>query len=166
MCLTKSFGTEAELEAALRTPDVAQEDIVVYKRFMELNESIMSPMQGFYYEHGKRYGPIMMVSSRRNNDVGAELIMDVFEGFHSYTNRDLAVFASNGSGEAGKREVILECTVPKGSLYYADQGYVVSDTLEIPAKGEREVHVGSVVRLNRMRRTRCLRQTTGGRVLS
>lgn len=79
---------------------VATRSIRVWKRF---TETLRSPYRLFQYEPDKEY----------RSDLGkGTLINQVHAGLHAYTSFDQAW------RKRLRREILLECTVPKGATYY------------------------------------------------
>jgi len=127
-----------------RSPNVASEDITVYK---VLHKNLSSLHQFFYYELGKVYKvPELVVRTVEPHtkvfvaDEQAYLryggpdewrlpdLIYISEGFHSYTNLNRAVQQCTSFF----RYCIVKCTVPAGSVYFLDMtGLMVSDSIRI-----------------------------------
>ena len=94
-------------------PKVATRSIRVWKRF---SRDLVSPYRLFQYEHGKEYKSELR-----------KIVHRVHNGLHSYTSLDMINWYKR------RCEIVLECTVPKGSTYYWNpfSQEIVSDRLVI-----------------------------------
>jgi len=150
-----------------RSPNVASEDITVYK---VLHKNLSSLHQFFYYELGKVYKVPELVARTVEPhtkvfvaDEPAYLryggsdewrlpdLIYISEGFHSYTNFNRA------AQQCKSHDIycIVECTVSVGSVYFLDTtGLMVSDSIRINgiAVGMQYMDTKSIFKWNKPKR--------------
>ncbi len=128
MCLTirKSFATEQEAQAVLKKPNIAKEDIKVYKALDCFNGVYQTPYRGYTMKEGEHYyqtGKIFGTSITKRWGT-ARLEINITQGLHAWLKRKSAVGAANN---------IIEMIIPKGSKYFIGMyGDIVSDNLIWP----------------------------------
>lgn len=116
-------------------PKTATRSIRVWKRF---RPGLISPYLLFRYELGKEYRSEMVIKPRFN-DSRCSFDPSIEQGLHSYSSMRRAHYVSSFSQFT---ELVLECTVPKGSTYYwnPQMQEIVSDRLVIKTiKSTREL---------------------------
>lgn len=112
------------LHRALPEPQIATRSIRVWKRFNKKN--LKSPYRGFQYERDKEYSLSTDLTEKYDFRMDVRIITD---GFHAYTSRQKA------ENHRGLIETVIECTVPKGSVYYWNpvRQEIVSNRIRISA---------------------------------
>jgi len=129
MCLTsKTYRTRTEARKNF-VPIMARKDLKVYKKF-KIDESFdfTSPLRGFSYVENKTYelGSKLKIYFSKDDD---KWIGVVYEGFHSYKDREYA----ENQVLIGFDELIVECTIPRGAMYLrsGDGQEIVSTVIKI-----------------------------------
>lgn len=129
-----------QVNAKKQYPQVAEEDITVYKYLRIRNndgvESLEAPFRGFCYTVGEEYSAEL--GAHLYNQYNPEEGCFVEEGFHSIkTYKSLEGYVENLHEVYlnYRKYAIVECVIPKGSTYYEGtwtfmEGYA-SDKIKI-----------------------------------
>lgn len=135
------------LVTEIKTPFVAEEDMVVYKILCNKNGKICSVIECYFWDIGEiHYAEISFKTPEHldctHDDVvyefyknySLEELIQVSKGFHSAESIERLqkswlwhyVESENNS------EHVVQCTIPKGSTYYKDStGLLVSNQLRV-----------------------------------
>ena len=142
MCLNikKQFDSVEEVTDFMRKPNIATEDIVVYK-VLEDNydgSKTISPYRDVEYEIGElKTAPEFGYSCENaTNDDRDKIVIALFidRGIHSYKTIE--------SAKIGTLDMFTQCfavksIIPKGTPYFENDGEYVSLALQMPNKFER-----------------------------
>ncbi len=126
-------------------PQVAKEDMIVYKRLYRIGKGeYQSPYVGYYYNRGqvyesqigklkkRRHHPMTLMNHNRNQKV--TIIGTIDSGIHAYTSKVTAKTRSKDA-DIYEQEAIITCVIPKGAKYYLGKGNeIVTDKLYIGTK--------------------------------
>lgn len=134
MCLTILCKTREERRTLIKNPSVAKEDIKVFKIFRRTSSGeLVSPYKLFEYHRGYIYyqeDNNFTFNSERDSFDRSDWMLKINEGLHSYISLEDA--ENNCNWE--ERKIIIECIIPKGSLFYKNNREIVSNQLLIPYK--------------------------------
>lgn len=126
-------------------PQVAKEDMTVYKRLYRIGKGEYQSLYiGYYYNRGqvyeseigklkkRRHYPITLMDYSRNQKV--TVIGTIGPGIHAYTSKITAKTRSKDADIYGQ-ESIITCVIPKGAKYYLGKGNeIVTNKLYIGTK--------------------------------
>lgn len=102
MCLTTArFKSAYRLNKALQKPQVAETDLLVYKR---LKRGSYSPYQGTKYAKG------LHTANMKATRVG--MAIEVNAGLHAYVDLKYA------TGRCNSSDKVVSMVIPRGSKYY------------------------------------------------
>lgn len=128
-----------------KEPQIAQENIVVYKRLERTGKGeYMSPFIGYKYKRnqlykakigrilgGKRQFPQTCMDYNMNKKI--TVIGVIHQGIHAYISRATAITKSDDWFD--EEESVITCIIPKGSQYYLGAGNeIVTNQLFIGTK--------------------------------
>lgn len=124
-----------------REPLTAEEDTVVY---IILRPNLRSIYKGFVYELGKSYKTVLDPRNIGSGNVWSadeitssyygwksvgwkfSNLLAISKGFHSYQNYQRAI------EQLDELETLVQCTIPKGCIYYKDStGLLLSNQLRV-----------------------------------
>lgn len=126
-----------------KEPFIAKEDIIVYKEVFKIGKNIYKSIYNpFIWKLNKLY-KVKLIKEPKNihssfhDDksrtyyfyVPEHLLISISEGFHSM-DKNRAKEAKSFNKKYGYDGVVIECKIPKASLYYKDEtGLYVSNQL-------------------------------------
>lgn len=140
MCLNikKQFDSVGEVTDFMRKPNIATEDIVVYK-VLEDNydgSKTISPYRDTEYEIGELKTAPEFGYSCENAPIDGKIVIALFidRGIHSYKTIE--------SAKIGTLNMFDQCfavksIIPKGTPYFENDGEYVSLALQMPNEFER-----------------------------
>jgi len=122
-----------------KEPFVAKEDITVYKT-VEIDKGdkkgvYSSYYGGFYYEFGKLYQDEMEADNSFESYFG-NIVIQVYGDYsldkYTHVHRAFHSMIFERLAFSNRYLTIVECTIPKGSLYYEDKtGLIASNQIII-----------------------------------
>lgn len=115
-------------------PQIAEEDLIVYKAvYRSAEHQIRSEIQLFIYEFGRLYTEELKPESNLylaqfydDRACNQEIKMGIRNEFRviiqSEDNKTISrgFHSARSASRFGSRSTIVECTIPKGSIYYED----------------------------------------------